>query len=148
VTAPLELPANTRPADDPLMAQARERARATKDTLLKLYRQHPDATMVKVPFTTDSNFEERIWCDLIGISGERLKCRIRTYPVSQVKRIELTQEFPLSIVEDWQVEQGDGTIRGGFGFSVMFERCRRDNGGTLPEAVAQHRERYVDLVQS
>lgn len=136
------------PQADPLLHAAHQRARGSCTTMLKLFRKYPHTTMVKVPFETDSQVEERIWCDVLSVNGKNLTCRIRTYPVSQVARIDLVQNFRIDQVEDWQVDPGDGSIRGGFTFGVLFENCRRENGGTLPPTVAQDAARYVDLQSS
>ena len=54
-----------------------------------------------------------------------------------------TLMHPLQELEDWTVELRDGTIRGGFGYRVVFQRTR-ERLGRLPDDLARHESRYVD----
>jgi hypothetical protein len=98
---------------------------------------------VKVRFETDTGQVEHIWCWLRAIDGESMKVEIITYPHTQKAKIPLGQVFPLSALEDWQVEQRNGTLRGGYTQKVMFD-ASRDKSGQLPRELEEQRARFVD----
>lgn len=141
----LILPSTAVPDDDPLLLKARARAQETRDVMLGLFPEHTDSTTVKVPFTTDGGQTEHIWCDLLAVDGDTMKTHIRTYPHTQTTKISLDQDFPLSEMEDWQVELRDGTLRGGYSFAVFFRQAREEGGGALPPELEDQHARYLDL---
>jgi hypothetical protein len=128
---------------DPLMLKATEKARSTVDSLRALFKERPRDTMVKIPFKTDSGDTEHLWGDLLELTSDRIKLRIKTPPATQKGKFDRVQERPLSDLEDWQVEQRDGSIRGAFGYQVVFLRTK-EQLGKLPEQLAEHEKRFVD----
>jgi len=127
----------------PLMLKATEKARATLDTLRSLYKQSPRDAMVKVPFRTDSGNLEHLWGEVVDLTSEKVRVRIRTMPNSHNSKFEKVQERPIADIEDWQFQQRDGSIRGGFGYQVLFLRMREKTGG-LPRQWAENEKRFVD----
>lgn len=131
------------PNSDPLMMKAIAKAREQLGTLRELQRASPDDTMVKVPFTTDTGVLEHLWGDVLELTETQVKVRIRTMPTAHEGRFQKVQTRPIEDIEDWQVEQRNGTVRGGFGYQVMFLRTREQTG-TLPAELLKHEKRFVD----
>jgi uncharacterized protein YegJ (DUF2314 family) len=129
--------------DDPSMIKATEKAREALPTLRQLFRELPSGTMVKFAFQSDSGQTEHLWGDLLALDEETFKVRVKTPPTSHRGMFEKVQQRGVSEIEDWQVEQRDGRIRGGFGFQVMFLQTKAELG-QLPKELADQEKRFVD----
>ncbi|MBK7859884.1 MAG: ankyrin repeat domain-containing protein [Archangiaceae bacterium] len=130
-------------ASDPLIAKAVEKAQSTLGTLRSLFAERPRDTMVKVPFTTDTGNVEHVWARVLALDEVTVRGRIETPPTSQRGKLEREQQWRVSEIEDWQVEQRDGSIRGAFGYQVLFLRMR-EKGVALPRELAAQQHRFVD----
>lgn len=129
--------------NDPLMLKASAKARQALPTLRQLFRELPRNTMVKFAFTTDGGQTEHLWGDLLELTDDTFKVRVKTPPATHKGNFEKVQQHAVAEIEDWQVEQHDGHIRGGYGFQVVFHRTK-ERLGQLPKALAQHEGRFVD----
>jgi uncharacterized protein YegJ (DUF2314 family) len=129
--------------DDPLMQLAMKRARLELPLLRQLFKTHPRDTSVKFAFLTDTGETEHLWGELLELQEETFKARVNTPPVTHKGKFEKAQQHPVSAIEDWQVEQRDGRIRGGFGYQVLFYRTK-EKLGRLPEELAAHQGRFAD----
>lgn len=130
-------------ADDPLMLKAQQQAVAGLPTLRQLFKASPRDTMVKFAFKSERGQVEHLWGDLVELGDASFTARVKTKPLAANGRYQNIQEFPLSELEDWQVEQRDGTIRGGFSYQVIFYRTTQQLGA-LPKGLAEHKVRFVD----
>jgi hypothetical protein len=128
---------------DPAMPGARVRAQQLLPLLRELFARSPEDTAVKFPFRTDAGQVEHVWGMLLALTEDTFTARVVTPPTSQTSAFEPVQTRPLAELEDWQVEQRDGMMRGGFGMQVMFAVVRRELG-RLPRGFAAHEKRYVD----
>lgn len=129
--------------DDPLMIKATQKARQALPTLRQLFKELPRNTMVKFAFQTDSGQTEHLWGDLLELDDEKFKVRVRTPPARHKGKFEKVQQRAVSEIEDWQVEQRDGRIRGGYGYQVVFHRTK-EQIGQLPKELADHEGRFID----
>lgn len=128
--------------DDPLMIDARRKAKETVPTMLALFSDAKDSTSVKIPFTTSSGVVEHLWAELLEVDGENIKVRYTTPPVSHSGHLERLQTHALSDVEDWVVTKDPDRYQGGFSTRVMFTRGR-EQWGDLPPALAAEERKYV-----
>lgn len=128
---------------DPAMLGARSLAREQLPLLRELFALSPEDTAVKFPFRTDAGQVEHVWGMLMALTADTFTARVMTPPTSQESAFEPVQTRPLAELEDWQVEQRDGRMRGGFGLQVTFAVVRRELG-RLPRGLAEHEKRYVD----
>ncbi len=129
--------------DDPLLAKAAERARQTLPTLRQLFKELPRDAMVKFAFEAEGGQVEHVWGDLLELTEETFKVRVRAPPTTAGAKLEKVQRRAVREIEDWQVQQKDGRIRGGFTTLVAFLRTK-EKLGRLPEAMAAHEGRYVN----
>jgi len=130
--------------DDPLMLAALDEARRTWTAFLRLYREHPDTTLVKFRLRTLPGDIENVWGDLLALDGERATVSLRTPPVGKTDVHDPRMTVPVSDIVDWQVMLADGTLRGGFTQQATFRIIERDRG-RLPRKFAEQLERYRAL---
>lgn len=123
--------------DDPLMLEARQKARVTLSRFLdELLPAHPQDSMVKFALETSDGSVENVWADVVAVSGERLSVLVRTLP-SAGSGEPLTSEIGRGEILDWMVELPDGTLRGGFTNRALFAIYAREVGRTHPDAEEQ-----------
>ena len=130
--------------DDPLMLAAFDEAKRTWTTFLGLYREHPQASIVKFRLRTTAGEVENVWGDLLTLDDARATVFLRTPPVgaTDVRAPQMT--VPLADIVDWQVMLPDGTLRGGFTQQATFRIIERDRG-RLPRKYAEQLARYRAL---
>ena len=142
MTHPLGVPPLAIAADDPLLAAAEKKARATLPAFLALLPEHAGRALVKFAWTPETGGTEHLWARVERREGDRLHVQVETPPVAPGP-FDLARRVDLAEVEDWQVELLDGTIRGGFTVHAMFDIHRRDVG-KVPRHLAAHEARFVD----
>src|SRR5918992_4033706 len=130
--------------DDPLMMAAMDQATRTWSTLLRLYEQHPQTTIVKFRLRTRSGEIENVWGDLVELRGNEAAVSLRTPPVGDTDVRDPHMTIAVSDVVDWQVMFPDGTLRGGFTQLATFRIIERDRG-RLPRKLAEQLARYRAL---
>jgi hypothetical protein len=130
--------------DDPLMVAAMEQAKRTWSTLLRLYEQHPQTTIVKFRLRTRSGEIENVWGDLVELRGDEAAVSLRTPPVGDADVRDPRMTIAIADIVDWQVMFPDGTLRGGFTQQATFRIIERDRG-RLPRKLAEQLARYRAL---
>ena len=127
--------------DDPMMVAALDEARRTWSVFLRLYRDHPETTIVKFRLRTMAGDIENVWGDLLQLDGDCAIVSLRTPPVGKTEIRDPRMTVPVSDVVDWQVMFPDGTLRGGFTQQATFRIIERDRG-RLPRKLAEQLARY------
>jgi hypothetical protein len=141
--------ANPRPAhppltigdDDPEMKGAMAKAQDTVPEFRRLYAQHPDGALVKVPFTTSSGRTEYLAAEVLEIAAEDVRVRLSTPPVTHQGKVERLQTFPLKKIVDWVIVMPGDKREGGFTMRVMFKKAR-EHWGELPPDIAAEEKKY------
>lgn len=133
--------------DDPLMLAAFDEAKRTWTTFLALYREHPQASIVKFRLHTTAGEIENVWGDLLALEDARATVFLRTPPVGKTDVRDPQITVPLADIVDWQVMLPDGTLRGGFTQQATFRIIERDRG-RLPRKYAEQLARYRALEAS
>jgi hypothetical protein len=142
--APGHLGATAVAHDDPLMVAALDEARRTWSTFLRLYREHPETSIVKFRLRTTSGEIENVWGDLLELDAERATVSLRTPPIGKTDVRDPRITVPLADIVDWQVMFPDGTLRGGYTQQATFRIIERDRG-RLPHKFAEQLARYRAL---
>lgn len=130
--------------DDPLLLLATQKARESLPTLRQLFKQFPRDSMVKFAFRSGDGPDEHLWGVLLELTEATFKARVVTPPVAGSAKVQDVRQGAVSQIEDWQVELADGRIRGGFSTLVAFSRTK-EQLGRLPEEMAKHEARFIDL---
>ena len=122
-------------AADPLLDEARARARSTFERFRRLAARHPGRAMVKVRIDRADGAYRGQWADVVHVGDDVVKAVLRGpgRPVT-VSRGEL---------EDWQVEVEGGRWHGGWSVVASW-RIRLRETGTLPDEARQHQHRFLD----
>ena len=129
---------------DPLMQDAKARARATVSTVRELLPSRPQQCYVKIPFQTSAGTVEHVWAGLISMDEKDYHLP-DSFPTGASPRpYSFTSSCSASELEDWQVEMPDDTIRGGYTMRVMFQRAKERYGDKMPKQLAAEMQRYVD----
>lgn len=130
-------------ADDPLLRLTTRQSQESLPTLRELVRRDRRGATVKFAVTTDRGTSEHLWGEVLELTDAAVRIRVKTPPISHAGAFEKVRLIPLREIEDWQVEQRDGRVRGGFSYQVMFHRTR-ESLGQLPSGLAEHERRFVD----
>ena len=133
--------------DDPLMIAALAEARSTWSVFLRLYREHPQTTIVKFRLRTTTGDIENVWGDLLELDGDRASVSLRTPPVGKTDIRDPRMTVPVTDIVDWQVMLADGSLRGGFTQQATFRIIERGRG-RLPRKFAEQLARYRALEAS
>jgi len=129
--------------DDPLLQEARDKARESLPQMLDLYGDFPEQTLVKIKFITNSDQVEYLWGELKEIQGNEARIFLATPPISHSGKLDRNMVVEIDKLEDWQVTDTDGNIYGGFSQRAMF-KIARQNFGKLPRKLARIEELYKD----
>jgi uncharacterized protein YegJ (DUF2314 family) len=125
-------PLETKP-DDPLLLEARAKARASLDEFRRLLVQYPKTGIIKLKFTSNSNQVEYLWAEVLEPEGDSgYKVRLMTPPVTHTGQLDRLYTCRLDDIEDWQVTDDAGKHYGAFSQRAMFQISRRD-GVALPK---------------
>jgi uncharacterized protein YegJ (DUF2314 family) len=126
--------------DDPLLLAAIARARQTTPLMLELHARHANV-LVKFAFQSDAGETEHVWGEVARIEGEIVTARLINHPVTHQGPLPAAMTVPLMELEDWQVFEPGGDVRGGFSTRAIIDLCRRDRRPIPPEL---RRLRFVD----
>jgi len=136
-------PLSTSP-DDPLMVEARTKAKGSIQEFLGLASRFKEGALVKLRFVSNSNQVEYLWAELLEVLGPaQLGVRLLTPPVTHSGQLDRLYRLDTADLEDWQVRDSTGKIHGGFTQRAMFAIARRD-GVKLPRKLLKHEEEYKD----
>jgi uncharacterized protein YegJ (DUF2314 family) len=113
---------------DPLLIEAKQKAAATLNTFLTLYPQFPQNSFVRFKFVNDKNEETHVWGKVIRINENS----VRVSEINKNSDLE-TSNYPAFYdlskeqIEDWLVETGNDSVRGGFTTQVIMLRNLQNN---------------------
>lgn len=123
--------------DDPVLLDAKAKAREAMPRLRELFPLHPKDTCVRFRFPHGTAQDEFVWGDLVELGPERAKVFLRTPPKQPVQLESRTMEIAVDTIDDWQVEQPDGSLLGGYTNQAMFKVYEREEGHLHPAFHAQ-----------
>jgi uncharacterized protein YegJ (DUF2314 family) len=114
------------PPDDPLMAQAVEKARASWPKFVAAYESHAGQNFsVKAPVTHGGN-TEYIWISLTSLEGDRIYGELGNEP-ADLGSLKLGSKVsvPVGDVNDWCYVDREGNLAGGFTVEAVAKAARR-----------------------
>jgi uncharacterized protein YegJ (DUF2314 family) len=93
---------------------------------------------------TNSDQVEHLWAEVVEVlSDDELKVRLVTPPVTHSGELDRLYTCKVPDIEDWQVRNAGGQIRGGFTQRAMFAIAHRD-GVKLPKKLLELEREYAD----
>jgi uncharacterized protein YegJ (DUF2314 family) len=132
-----EMPPLSIAPDDPLMNEAKHKARGSIPRFRELQAQPNNGAHVKVPFVTSSGTTEFLWAEVLSLNGDQMEVRYLTPPVTHTGRLERLHTHPVTDLVDWLVVLPSGKYAGGYTMRVMFIRGREQWGQLPPELEAE-----------
>jgi uncharacterized protein YegJ (DUF2314 family) len=128
--------------EDPLMIEARQKAKSTTKNFLELIAGEYSEAQIKVPFITSSGMTEHLWAEVLKHEGDILSVRYYTPPVTHTGKLERLHSHNISEISDWVVILKNGMIHGGLTQRVMFQRGK-EQWGQLPPELLEQESKYV-----
>jgi len=122
--------------DDPLLKEARDKARESLPQMLDLYKSFPEQSLVKIKFISNSDQVEYLWGELKEVQGNKAKVFLVTPPVSHSGKLDRNMEVDIDKFEDWQITDTEGNKYGGYSQRAMF-KIARQKYGKLPRKLAK-----------
>lgn len=123
--------------DDPVLLDAKAKAREAMPRLRELFPLYPKDTCVRFRFPHATAQDEFVWGDLVELGPERAKVYLRTPPKQPVQLESRTMDIAVDTIDDWQIEQPDGSLLGGYTNQALFKVYEREEGHTHPAFVSQ-----------
>ena len=131
--------------DDPLMLAATHKARNSLAILRSLWPTENELAL-KFPLRNAAGEIEHVWCKPTEI-GETAVLGVILTPLLRGPTPDGPQSFALDSIEDWQMFEPDGRIRGGFTTQAQIAICERDRI-SIPAPLAAQKGRFVEEAMS
>jgi uncharacterized protein YegJ (DUF2314 family) len=111
-----------------LLIEAKQKAAATLDTFFVLYKQFPDNSFVRFNYTGDDNKEIHLWGKVVAINKTALRLgEINKNSETEENKFPAFYDITKEQIEDWLVEPGNDSVRGGFTTQVIMLRSLQNN---------------------
>jgi uncharacterized protein YegJ (DUF2314 family) len=137
-----EFPPLATDPDDPLMREARTRAKVTIPEIQTLQEQFPQSVVVKLRFVSSSGDVEYLWAEVRGRKSKyEYDVLLVTPPVTHSGHLDRQYVCAVDDIEDWQVRDTQDRIHGGFTQRAMFQIARRE-GVKLPRKLREAERLY------
>lgn len=128
--------------DDPLMLEARDKARRSLEDFKRLFPDNRDRALAKIKFETNGGEIEYLWGEVKDIRDDgTVELFLITPPVTHSGRMDRNVSEQLEKLEDWQVTDESGKIYGGYTQRAMF-KIAREQWGELPAKLAKQEALY------
>ncbi len=128
--------------DDPLMIEARDKARRSLADFTRLFPDNRDRALAKIRFETNGGEVEYLWGEVKDIKDDgAVDLFLITPPVTHSGRLDRNVTEQLDRLEDWQVTDETGKIYGGYTQRAMF-KIAREQWGDLPAKLAKQEALY------
>jgi uncharacterized protein YegJ (DUF2314 family) len=121
----------------PELETAVARARATLPEFIAEVAKGIDGAFVKFPLVTPQGFTEHIWAYVHFYADDRFNVSLANTPYDQKMESDGRRDVPASEVEDWQIMNPDGTIRGAYSLVALFEYWTSQGHSLTPRMKVQ-----------
>jgi hypothetical protein len=112
-------------SDDPIMIEAIRRAWESLPVMLELHAQSREV-YVKFKHRTGLGNVEHVWGRVERIEADMVVVNSVGRVRKPGRELPPSLTFPLCYVDDWQVHEEGGLVRGGFTTQAMIAICERD----------------------
>jgi uncharacterized protein YegJ (DUF2314 family) len=129
--------------DDPEIAAASRRARATLSTFWDYLGQNRYECFVKFPMKTTSSEAEHIWAVVHSRTNGSVVVSLANNPIDRPKDASDRRVVSVNDIEDWHVVVSDAESRGGFSITAL-ERIAKSRGHRLSRADQKRLRAFVD----
>lgn len=129
--------------DCPELSTARARATEAMPAFLADVERGIDGAFVKFPLITPRGLTEHIWAYVHSYRDGVFNVSLANQPVDDRAEVAGRRNVPQSEVEDWQIMQPDGKIRGAYSLIALFEYHAR-MGRRLSPRMKKQKSQLLD----
>ena len=129
----------------PELEQSIVAARETMPYFLEQVNKNIDGAFIKFPLKTPSGLLEHIWAYVHSFREDRFNVSLANVPIDQQQSADGRRDVPISDVEDWQIMQPDGRIKGAQSLIALF-RYHENHGRKLSPKMKKQKAQLIDAV--
>lgn len=127
----------------PELEESVKRASATMGTFLSEVDKGIDGAYIKFPLITPQGLTEHIWAYVHFFRDDHFNVSLANTPIDEQQASEGRRDVPLTEVEDWQIMQPDGKIKGAHSLIALF-RYHENHGVTLSPLMKKQKSQLLD----
>jgi len=129
----------------PELERSIEKAKESVPTFLTEVEKGIDGAFIKYPLNTPQGLIEHIWAYVHFYKDGFFNVSLANTPEDEEADTEGRRNVPLDEIEDWQIMQQDGRIRGAYSLIALFE-YRQRMGKPLSPKMRTQKEQLLDAV--
>jgi uncharacterized protein YegJ (DUF2314 family) len=131
----------------PELVESVAQAKATLPYFIQQVEKNVDGAYVKFPMKTVQGLTEHIWAYVHSYHERKFNVSLANAPKDPKESAQGRRDVPEEDVEDWQILQPDGRLKGAYSTIALF-RNRQNNGKSLtPNAQAKgDASRYSGII--
>mgnify|MGYP001324516544 CR=1 FL=1 len=114
-----------------------ERAKATLPDFIAEVEKGIDGAFIKFPLKTPQDLTEHIWAYVHFHRDGLFNVSLANEPIDKQQESEGRRDVPVEDVEDWQIMDSDGSIRGAYSLIALFEYWERLGNRLSPQMKKQ-----------
>ncbi len=130
----------------PELAESVQHAKQAMPYFLEQVRKNIDNAFVKFPMKTERGLTEHIWAYVHSYQEGKFNVSLANKPIDPSESQLGRRDVLIEDVEDWQIMERDGRIRGAFSLIALF-RYRENRGCRLSPKMRKQKEQLIDTQQ-
>lgn len=121
-------------------------ARASMPSFLAEVDKGIDGAYIKFPMLTPQGITEHIWAYVHFFRDGQFNVSLANEPFDAQQSSEGRRNIPVENVEDWQIMQSDGRIRGAYSLIALFQ-YHEMRGYKFSPRMKKQKDQLVDILQ-
>ena len=130
----------------PELTESLPRAKATLPYFIAEVEKNVDGAYVKFPMETVQGLTEHIWAYVHSYHDGKFNVSLANVPKDLKESAEGRRDIGTAQVEDWQILQTNGQIKGAYSMIALFQ-YRQNNGKPLTPKMRKEKVRLIDSPQ-
>jgi uncharacterized protein YegJ (DUF2314 family) len=128
----------------PGLVESVARARSTLPYFISQVEENIDGAYIKFPMSTKQELTEHIWAYVHTYPDGKFNVSLANAPIDPEEKAQGRRDIPQDEVEDWQIMQSDGRIKGAYSTIALF-RNRQSQGKWLSPKMRKQKALLVDF---
>jgi len=129
--------------DCPELLESVAQAKATLPYFLDEVQKNIDEAFVKFPIRSEKGFTEHIWAYVHSYREGKFNVSLANKPLDEKALAQRRRDVAVEEIEDWQIMQPDGRIKGGYSLIALF-RHRENQGQKLSPKMRKQKAQLID----
>ena len=130
----------------PELVDSVARAKASLPYVVKQVERNIDGAFVKFPMKTVQGITEHIWAYVHSFRDGRFNVTLANTPKDPKEPQSGRRDVPMQEIEDWQIMQPDGQIKGAYSMIALFQN-RQNQGKSLTPKMRKQKARLIDFLE-